>query len=74
MGGVRLETLVIGKMFSGDSEHGIDVFWFGLVCLFDLPLSLAADLITLPVTVGIEIFAPLPGPIEKEPARESKTP
>ncbi len=72
MGGVRIDALMIVHMFSGDKIHGVDVFWISALCIFDLPLSLAADLLTLPVTVGMEIFAPQP--IEKEPARESKTP
>ncbi len=72
MGGVRIDALMIVHMFSGDKVHGVDVFWISLLCILDLPLSLAADLLTLPVTAGMEIFAPRPS--EKEPAQESKTP
>ena len=55
-GGVRVDALVVGHMFSGDTVHGLNVFWMALFTLFDLPLTLAADTLTLPVTVGVELF------------------
>ena len=68
-GGVRVEALVVGHMFSGDNVHGLNVFWMALFTLFDLPLTLAADTLTLPVTVGIELFGSPGKTEEKEPDR-----
>ena len=55
-GGVQLEAKVIGNMFSGDSLHGTNMFWWGLMYLIDLPLSFVADTLTLPITVAVELF------------------
>lgn len=55
-GGVRLDAVVIANMFSGEDVHGVGVFWLGLLYLVDLPLSLVADTITLPVTLFIEVL------------------
>ena len=55
-GGVRADASLVGGMFSGDSIHGINVFWYALVTIFDLPLSFVADTLTLPITVAVEFF------------------
>src|SRR5262245_59080108 len=55
-GGVRVNAVVVAHMFSGESVHGLDVFWIGLVYFLDLPLSAVADTVTLPYTVGVEIW------------------
>ncbi|KAF0241902.1 MAG: hypothetical protein FD180_4192 [Planctomycetota bacterium] len=69
-GGVRWDAMVVGHMFSGERVHGVNVFWLGLIFLFDLPFSAVADTVTLPIAVGIE-FRGRPGEpsTEKSPGK-----
>jgi uncharacterized protein YceK len=50
-GGVRGDWFMVN---GGDRHLG----FLGLFCLFDLPLSAAADVVLLPITVPVSLFAP----------------
>ena len=52
-GGLQVDAQMVGKAFEGYQPWWFNVFAFLFV--FDIPLSLVADTITLPITIPIAL-------------------